>query len=958
MESIRSVQENPFFKHFGIKHNIPAATKTDGHIFRQSSISVEDDDIGEYHPMSGFVHKLKDKFASLGAKEEYSSFRRSTSLDELLVDSEVVTSKLKVSTESAAHTGNDKFSTASKLSYKAKSIEGLNHAHQKPQQFSQRTSPQHAARNLNKDRQLSGTGFHGDLDLARDDIIIIEKTPSSPVKGPKVDGSGERDGSGTHFVIGREIISKDELPKPNTVLTVRSIFESASSAASLNSRRQRTDPQLSPVSPSSRPGMSPLHTDVTFSNLDSVAKRASVQNLSPLTSPRPVSDTYVLLPANSVHTRTSDYSKRLSDSYRSEDLKGPSKSNVTVESPAEYSSSVGLAKENIPDSSSSSRSATSGDNKSSSFEHDNIPDGSKSSSSQYSFTSSRSTASVRPTFSHKQNTAVKPVALSPPASATTSYQKSRPVVSVAPYKDKPEDKDDGHPVMIFSKSDISKHGEKSQITNERTQTSISSSAIIDQNIEPEQNSIPLREAKKMFEKDNATYEPNNKLLSHEKRFSGENNKNSEKIKADTSRIIQTKKETTIEIRSLTGDADREQAIVGDSSSNMETDTSFKFAKPAAASRTGLTAPKRMAPEPPAQVTAKDNISVLPAAQISTDNLSKMSSDSHVSNEGSHQEIRKEQTAPSKRLHPKDATVSNEEPIKKVIKDKDENEQPVKGIPSIIAQRLKQQSSTPSQAADDVTSSSDVSASSQNNNIYSRTVLSSVSSNNSKSSTDNAKQDTLSSEIENEITAVRRKMEANRLKSSGPAQIFDSSQLAKKKKENRKQESSGRMVPLLDLSGIIVEDVMEYQPQMRKIKPCNIVFIGENTKTSRSLLDKKRKVKISIHFSHNITETFEYPSEEVALESYLQEHPHEKEEILILEEFSAVNGESGESSDDVEIDVYLTPAASDSDSLLKSNTGLAHSGSPAVLSRPFPTRIRIWSHSCRRAEASCYPGSRS
>ncbi|BFZ05713.1 hypothetical protein BsWGS_08752 [Bradybaena similaris] len=944
MERIKSVQENPFFKHFGIKHNTPTVTKyswrteTDGQTFRQNSISADDDDIGEYHPMSGFVHKLKDKFSSLGAKDEYSSFRRASSLDELSVENEIVTNKAKFSTESGI--SNDKLPSlsSSKLSHKAKSIEGLNHAHNKTQQyFSHRTSPEHTARNVSKDKQFPGTKFHGDLDLAREDIIIIEKTPSSPVKSPRVDESKEHDGSGLQSVISRDIISKDELPKPNTVLNVRSIFESASSVAGLYSRRQRSDPPLSPLSPSSKSQLSPLQPEVTVSNQDSVFKRGSVQNSSPLTSPRPLSETYakpVLLPGASTFSRSSDYYKRLSDSHISEDMKSPT-SNISVHSGAEYTKPEVLMKENIPIIDSSlpvSRSAATSDSNSSSSERSNIPDATKSSSSAYSLSSSRSTASVRPTFSNKQNAAVKPVPLSPPASVTTSYQKSRPVVSVAPYKDKPEDKDDGQPVMIFSKSKlISKRGGKAEISTKSTESSNLSTEIKDQEIEPQMETIPLKEAKKVFEKNSAkaNYEPNNKLLSQGKRFSDENNKNSEKIKVDNSRIMQTKNRTTIEIRSsLVNDTNEEQASLVDGSSNMETDASYKSVKLGATSSTGLTSSKRKAPEPPAQLSTSVNTSsVLPAAQLSKDNLIKISSGREVSNEGL-QDIRKDQTVPGKRLHPKDTTISNEQPLKKVIIDKNETEdQPVKGIPSIITQRLKQQSSNPSEAADDVVNSSDISANSLTTNIYSRTVLSPVNSDNTKFSVENTKQDTLSSEIESEIAAVRRKMEANRLKSSGPAQIFDSSQLVKKKKKSQTlQGPSDGVVPSLDLSSITDADIMEYQPQMRKIKPCNIVFIGENVKTSRSLLDKKRTVKINIHFSNNITETFEYPSEGVALESYLEEHPHEREEVLILEGFSATNGESEESSDDVEIDVYLTPAPSDSDSLLKSNTGLAHSGS--------------------------------
>lgn len=61
---------------------------------------------------------------------------------------------------------------------------------------------------------------------------------------------------------------------------------------------------------------------------------------------------------------------------------------------------------------------------------------------------------------------------------------------------------------------------------------------------------------------------------------------------------------------------------------------------------------------------------------------------------------------------------------------------------------------------------------------------------------------------------------------------------------------------------------------------------------------------------------------------MEDHPHEKDEILVLEDFS-VGGD--ESSDDVEIDVFetpVTPRGNADDDLLKSNTSMSHTGNYA------------------------------
>ncbi|GFO49001.1 hypothetical protein PoB_007550600 [Plakobranchus ocellatus] len=92
-------------------------------------------------------------------------------------------------------------------------------------------------------------------------------------------------------------------------------------------------------------------------------------------------------------------------------------------------------------------------------------------------------------------------------------------------------------------------------------------------------------------------------------------------------------------------------------------------------------------------------------------------------------------------------------------------------------------------------------------------------------------------------------------------------------------------------------------------------------------------QVNIHFNDLRTETFEYPSEEAALEHYLEAHPHDTEDLVFLD---STGGGPGESSDDVDdddrietIDIFetpMTPRGNSEEDLLKSNTSLSSSGS--------------------------------
>ena len=83
-------------------------------------------------------------------------------------------------------------------------------------------------------------------------------------------------------------------------------------------------------------------------------------------------------------------------------------------------------------------------------------------------------------------------------------------------------------------------------------------------------------------------------------------------------------------------------------------------------------------------------------------------------------------------------------------------------------------------------------------------------------------------------------------------------------------------------------------------------------------------QINIRFNDTLSETFEYPNEEHALELYLAEHPHDTEDIVFLDNF----GGGGESDDMESVDVIETPSTprgNSDDDLLRSNPSLSSTG---------------------------------
>ncbi|GAB1611241.1 uncharacterized protein LOC115222845 isoform X1 [Argonauta hians] len=177
---------------------------------RQDLANFRDDTDMEYHPGSGFVSRLKDKFSSLSAREEASVLRpkRSSSVENLLdgrpnlhgVDLGLTDTRRKF------------------LDGRAVSVENLNHTMDKSS-----TSP-NLALDLKLAKQGSADGG-GDLRNSLKDVTVTALSPTNHTGSPSPGYDAK-----PHIIVmsaaaNDESKLEDELPKPNTVSSFRSLFE-------------------------------------------------------------------------------------------------------------------------------------------------------------------------------------------------------------------------------------------------------------------------------------------------------------------------------------------------------------------------------------------------------------------------------------------------------------------------------------------------------------------------------------------------------------------------------------------------------------------------------------------------------------------------------------------------------------------------------------------------------------
>ncbi|KAK3589813.1 hypothetical protein CHS0354_015818 [Potamilus streckersoni] len=179
----------------------------------------------------------------------------------------------------------------------------------------------------------------------------------------------------------------------------------------------------------------------------------------------------------------------------------------------------------------------------------------------------------------------------------------------------------------------------------------------------------------------------------------------------------------------------------------------------------------------------------------------------------------------------------------------------------------------------------------------------------------------------------------------PICVFDSSKIATKRKDLPKrkppkksvQEINSSLVGLepltpLDLSSITndtpdTSKQLEYQEGYiaTALEPCPYVFEGAGVMLNHTPLRKTKQLKLKLQFNDTATSTYEYEAEELALERYLVDHPDEKAEVE-KEKLEILAMESSSSStDEPDTDIHhgkeVVKAVS-----LKTNTVLTAGGS--------------------------------
>ncbi|XP_071154153.1 triadin-like isoform X1 [Mytilus edulis] len=219
---LKHVHSNPFFERLGVDH-------PHGHIYNDSAqsdmtngITGDDNDMNEeYAPNSGFVDKLRLKFSKLREKSEKNNFK---------------SSRRFASLESLVDVGKSKHDVKSTFEKAGDKNQRQHDNIKKTADYNIRTKLRSAPPPPVHRPRVSSTGsttndvvvakneqhVSSDFMKGRDDIVIIEhEVKDKPTKVKKTKDIPEA--GSVHSL--KEGKAKTDLPKPNTVITFRSLFE-------------------------------------------------------------------------------------------------------------------------------------------------------------------------------------------------------------------------------------------------------------------------------------------------------------------------------------------------------------------------------------------------------------------------------------------------------------------------------------------------------------------------------------------------------------------------------------------------------------------------------------------------------------------------------------------------------------------------------------------------------------
>lgn len=227
---LKHVQSNPFFLNCGVTH--PHGRILDDQQKRKTSLQEDrDSESGaEYGVNSGFVNKLKQKFTTLNQREESSNRfppRRFASVENLLQSSEKITFEERTKPFGSA---------------RSKTVEqNSNYVRKKPALPKPQRPPKLAPERKRSDSEVelkhhkSSYSEHEAPDInkiGRNDIIIIEHSKPAPIKDKSKEEETPTKMNGQTIKALKDKKNDDDLPKPNTVSSFRSMFEKNNSSVS------------------------------------------------------------------------------------------------------------------------------------------------------------------------------------------------------------------------------------------------------------------------------------------------------------------------------------------------------------------------------------------------------------------------------------------------------------------------------------------------------------------------------------------------------------------------------------------------------------------------------------------------------------------------------------------------------------------------------------------------------
>lgn len=797
-DHISSIHDNPFYKSFGVRHpraltsrepSLPVRAK---HSDTESTLQFREE-LGEYKPGSGFVHKLMGKFASLSTREEptpsYLHIKHAGSVENILRNDQHTAETEDNHTEETRIGGRERGRESFRSQkHRARSVDSVNNSHRKPHlQVSLRHVDRKWERPPSPTKPTRDSHIEApDVTLAPENIILIENPPPQPsATDAEVDSDATDDRSQAHATYFKDEAAVDELPKPNTVLTVRNIFESAAQAEAEHVSRR--DKPLSPTRDVSSWG--------DFDRKDSPISPTDPAARGQAFTPREVrphvsqsSPRVVDAARNFEFPRTAEFVRngdRQSSSSMDVNDTGSMDTSIPAEIPLPLTNTTSSSFSSSSSSSSTVSSLALSSNSGITAELHSDDRTLVSTESSRPIPAGRSTAAVKavpasrpvvPARSSKTisdaSTTATSAATSVPPSFTPSVKKTSPVMPVAPFKKQTESEDENRYLVFTSKKDTSKPSKPRRVKDYGEMVVDTASHTKRDETERKQVETDVQKVNKvnvLHKKGRAPPVP------------------LDKVDGSDGNLVQTLKVVNSRQDSW-------------SSPRIE-DT--------------------MAPE-------------LPAEKIPFHLVSNVERERGKPTTVSQSEGKEKQDIP-------------------VSMETQEMTEPIKGIPRIIAQRMKQNSEAihtgpPGELFG-------VRLGKTRHEDDGKDDGSEIPCKRLTPVQSLGKQDkaaSVPSEIENQIASVRKRMEAgSQNKSGGVSQIFDSSQLQKKRREKQAARTAPQVgVPRLDLSSLTSEDSGNpgsdggYRVTPREIKPCSIEFIGANISLGRSLLDKNRTIKVS------------------------------------------------------------------------------------------------------------------